>query len=174
MCLWLVSVIQFKAPAESKRFRYVVESLACCVCAYIRCVPKQIPLHSHHDSINIAGPNHNNFNNILFHFNPRQFEHGGQCVLNSKNKGTWGQAVNVPLSTLPLIFGQPSSCTLTIQLSKAGFDVHLNNEHITRLEHRRAIRSGDCSLYLNFPVTDDYGSEYGSTFSNFFFSYIVG
>ena len=138
---------------------------ACCGHTQIRRVPKQIPLRSHHDSINIAGPNHDNFNSVLFHFNPRQFERGGQCVLNSKNKGTWGQAICIPMSTLPLIFGRPSYCKLSIQLSKAGFDIHLDNKHIARLEHRQEIRSGDCSLFLNFPATDDYGSEYSSTFT---------
>ena len=119
--------IRFTAPDDSKRF-----------------------------SINIAGPNHDGFRSVLFHLNPRQFEQGGQMVLNDKKEGTWGQAINIPSSTLPLMFGQPL-CTLIIQLSKDGFDVILNDKHVARLKHRQAIASGKNSLFLNLPATDDYG-----------------
>ena len=67
----------------------------------------------------------------------------------------WGQAVNVPLSTVPVIFGQPA-CTLVIQINGDGFDTFLNDKHIARLEHRRELASGRNSLFLNFPATDDY------------------
>jgi len=76
-------------------------------------------------------------------------------VLNNKQEGMWGQAINVPLSTIPLIFGQASS-TLIIQLNGEGFDAFLNDKHIARLEHRREVASGKNSLFLNFPATDDY------------------
>lgn len=139
-------------------------------------------------SINIAGPDHDNFHSVLFHFNPRHYERGGQLVLNNKQEGMWGQAINgklfecenshtlklafhrlfidryflvisVPLSTVPLIFGQ-TSCTLVIQINGEGFDVFLNEKHIARLEHRRELASGKNSLFLNFPSTDDYNSKY--------------
>ena len=45
-------------------------------------------------SINIAGPDHENFHSVLFHFNPRHYERGGQLVLNNKQEGMWGQAIN--------------------------------------------------------------------------------
>jgi len=108
-------------------------------------------------SINIAGPDHNNFHSVLFHFNPRHYERGGQLVLNNKQEGMWGQAVNVPLSTIPLIFGQ-TSCALIIQINGEGFDVFLNDKHIARLEHRRELASGKNSLFLNLPATDDYNN----------------
>ena len=47
--------IKFHAPQDAKRF-----------------------------SINIAGPAHDRYNDILFHFNPRQFQKGGQLVINAK------------------------------------------------------------------------------------------
>ena len=81
-------------------------------------------------------------------------------VLNNKQEGIWGSAINVPLSQIPLIFGQPS-CTIIIQINGEGFDVFLNDDksHIARLEHRRALATGNISLYLNFPATDDYNSK---------------
>ena len=70
-----------------------------------------------------------------------------------------GLIVSVPLSTIPLIFGQ-TSCTLVIQINCEGFDVFLNETHIARLEHRRELPSGKNSLFLNFPSTDDYNSKF--------------
>jgi Galactoside-binding lectin len=120
--------IKFSAPGDSKRF-----------------------------SINIAGPDHNDFDSILFHFNPRQFERGGQLVINDKQTGIWGQAVNLPLSQVPLIFGQ-TSITLQIQITGEGFDIFIDEKHCARLEHRKELPSKPCSLFLQFPSSDDYAS----------------
>lgn len=120
--------IKFMAPTDSKRF-----------------------------SINISVPDHQDFYDVLFHFNPRQHERGGQVVVNDKTEGIWGQGINIPLSQLPLIFGQVA-CTLVIQINGDGFDVFLENEHCARLEHRRQLPSKRGPLILQFPSTDDYGS----------------
>lgn len=114
------------------------------------------PENSKRFSINIAGPDHHNFESVLFHVNPRQRERGGQLVLNNKQEGTWGQAINIKLNTIPSIFTD-HACTLIIQINGEGFDAFLNNRHIARLEHREELASGSTSLYLNFPATDDYG-----------------
>jgi hypothetical protein len=42
------------------------------------------PSESKRFSINIAAQDNNLFDNILFHFNPRQRERGGQLVVNDK------------------------------------------------------------------------------------------
>lgn len=76
--------------------------------------------------------------------------------MNNKYRGTWGQAINVPLSTIPVIFGQ-ASCTLSIQITQQGFDVFLNNKHIVHMPHRLRLASTKSSLFLNLPATDDYG-----------------
>eukprot|EP00934_Nitzschia_sp_Nitz4_P007746 Nitzschia sp. Nitz4//scaffold239_size30010//1167//2957//NITZ4_008009-RA/size30010-processed-gene-0.9-mRNA-1//-1//CDS//3329543559//7736//frame0 len=120
--------IKFFAPTDSKRF-----------------------------SLNIAGPDHNDFDSILLHFNPRQFERGGQLVINDKQTGVWGKALNLPLSQVPLIFGQ-TAITLQIQINSEGFDVFIEDKHCARLEHRKELPSKSCSLYLQFPSCDDYGS----------------
>ena len=122
--------IKFNAPSDSKRF-----------------------------SINIAGPNNDDFNTVLFHFNPRQRERGGQLVVNAKDKGIWGQAIALPLNQVPLIFGQ-SSITLQIQINGEGFDIFIEDQHCVRLEHRIELPDKPCSLFLQFPSTDDYGSKY--------------
>lgn len=109
-------------------------------------------------SINIAGPDHGDFHDILFHFNPRERERGGQLVINDKQDGIWGQGINIPLSQLPLLFGQVA-CNLMLQISGDGFDVFLEDKHCARLEHRKQLPSGSISLYLQFPSTDDYGSK---------------
>ncbi|KAL7581728.1 hypothetical protein ACA910_022266 [Epithemia clementina (nom. ined.)] len=123
--------IKFSVPSESKRF-----------------------------SLNIAQadqPEHH-FDSILFHFNPRQRERGGQVVMNDKQEGVWGQPLNIPLSRIPVIFGQ-EACTLQIQIHADGFDVFLENQHCARLEHRQDLLSSENSrLCLQFPSTDDYGS----------------
>ena len=121
--------IKYMAPAESKRF-----------------------------SINIAAPGHRQYDSVLFHFNPRQFEKGGQLVLNSKQEGLWGQSVSVPLSRVPKIFGE-TACSLMIQIHDDGFDVYIEDRHCARLEHREPIPSSSGGkLFLQFPATDDYGS----------------
>lgn len=121
--------IKFMAPADSSRF-----------------------------SINIAAPNHENYYSILFHFNPRQYEKGGTVVLNDKKSGIWGHGVNIPLSRLPLIFGE-MSCTLIIQINDEGFDVFINGKHSARLEHRSPLLDDIDKLVLQFPSTDDYGQR---------------
>lgn len=121
--------VKFKAPSDSKRF-----------------------------SINIGlADEHNEYDSILFHFNPRQRERGGQLVINDKSEGTWGQAINIPLSRIPLIFGQASS-TLMIQINTEGFDIFVEKEHCARLEHRTPIPSGRTPLVLQMPASDDYGN----------------
>jgi hypothetical protein len=118
------------------------------------------PFYSHKialNSLNIAGPDHGDFFDVLFHFNPRQRERGGQVVINDKQQGIWGQGINIPLSELPLMFGQVA-CTLVIQINGDGFDVFLEGVHCARLEHRKQLPSGKFSLFLQFPSTDDYGS----------------
>jgi hypothetical protein len=121
--------IKFKAPSDSKRF-----------------------------SINISVANeHNNFDSVLFHFNPRQHQKGGQLVINDKKEGQWGQAINIPLSQLPMIFGQTTS-TLVIQINSEGFDVFIEKEHCARLEHRTSLPSGQTRLVMQFPSSDDSGS----------------
>ena len=150
-------------PEKSRRFRYerlivYVEGSRCLdwICLtwwhfkLLQCIHAPAAV-----SINIGGPDHDNFHSVLFHFNPRHYERGGQLVLNNKKEGMWGQAINVPLSTIPIIFGQPA-CTLVIQINGDGFDTFLNEKHIARLEHRRELASGRNSLFLNFPATDDY------------------
>lgn len=117
----------------------------------------QAPIKSRRFSFNIAGPNHNDFDSILFHFNPRQREKGGQLVVNDKQKGVWGRAVQLPLSQVPLMFGQTSS-TLIIQINGDGFDVFVENKHVARLEHRVELPSRPCKLVLQFPSCDDYRS----------------
>jgi len=119
--------VKFIAPSDSKRF-----------------------------SINITSENHANYDNVLFHFNPRQHEKGGQLVINDKQDGQWGQGLNIPLATLPLIFGQKSS-TLIVQITGDGFDVFLEGKHCARLEHRTPLPSEVSSLVIQMPSTDDYG-----------------
>jgi len=122
--------IKFVAPEESKRF-----------------------------SINITESQNNNYADVLFHFNPRQRQKGGQLVINDKQDGIWGQGINVPLSILPLMFGQ-TACTLILQINGEGFDVFLDGKHCVRLEHRKQLPKNNCSLKLQFPSTDDYGSKF--------------
>ncbi len=121
--------IKFSAPSDSKRF-----------------------------SLNIAEPNHENYYSVLFHFNPRQFERGGQVVVNDKKAGMWGSSINVPLSSLPLMFGEVA-CTLIVQINGDGFDVFMNGQHCVRLEHRTPLPEKERSLVLQFPSTDDYGNR---------------
>lgn len=120
--------IKFMAPADAQRF-----------------------------SLNIASAaDRTEFESILFHFNPRQFERGGQLVVNDKNDGIWGQALAIPLSQVPLLFGQ-TACTLIIQVHGDGFDIFLEGQHCARLEHRQELPTGQ-NLVLQFPSTDDYGA----------------
>lgn len=78
-------------------------------------------------------------------------------MINDKQTGIWGQAINLPLSQIPLIFGQ-TSITLQIQITGDGFDIFIEDKHCARLEHRKELPSKPCSLFLQFPSCDDYGS----------------
>lgn len=120
--------IKFAAPADAKRFSFNIAS---------------------------AASERDHFENILFHFNPRQRERGGQLIVNDKNDGIWGQALALPLSQVPLMFGQ-TACTIMIQINGDGFDIFLESKHCARLEHRQELPTGN--LVLQFPSTDDYGS----------------
>eukprot|EP00591_Stephanopyxis_turris_P001975 CAMPEP_0195523952 /NCGR_PEP_ID=MMETSP0794_2-20130614/23481_1 /TAXON_ID=515487 /ORGANISM="Stephanopyxis turris, Strain CCMP 815" /LENGTH=536 /DNA_ID=CAMNT_0040654063 /DNA_START=25 /DNA_END=1635 /DNA_ORIENTATION=+ len=120
--------IKFHAPQESRRF-----------------------------SLNIVGPGHQDFYDVLFHFNPRQRHRGGQLVVNDKQEGIWGQGVNVNLNQCPQFFGRISQ-TLIIQITGEGFDVFMGERHCCRLEHRTQLPPARCKLQLQFPSTDDYGS----------------
>jgi len=115
------------------------------------------PLDSKRFSINIAQTGNDDFNSVLFHFNPRQHERGGQLVVNDKQEGIWGQAIQIPLSQCPLLFGQ-TAVTLVIQINGDGFDVFLDNKHCARWEHRKELPAGSSPLVVQFPSTDDYGS----------------
>jgi len=115
------------------------------------------PIESSRFSINITLQNHENYRNVLFHFNPRQHQRGGQLVLNHKSEGMWGQGINIPLSTLPVMFGKDSS-TLVVQINGDGFDVFVDGTHCARLEHKTPLPEQKCSLSLQLPSTDDYGT----------------
>lgn len=120
----------------------------------------EVPQESKRFSLNIAQADqaHNDFDSILFHFNPRQRERGGQVVMNDKEGGIWGQALSIPLSQLPVIFGK-DACTLQIQITPDGFDVFFDDLHCARLEHRQDLLASENSrLCLQFPSTDDYGN----------------
>ena len=154
--------LKFTAPSDSKRFRYAKPG-SC----FLRVVCSGSVLSSTGlftivlsicCSLNIAGPSHDDFNSVLFHFNPRQHERGGHLVVNDKQEGIWGQAISLPLSQIPLIFGQ-TSVTLIIQINGDGFDIFLEEKHCARLEHRVELPSKPCSLFLQFPSCDDYGSK---------------
>ena len=45
-----------------------------------------------------------------------------------------------------------------IQVTEEGFDVFVEGEHCSRLEHRTQLPPSLCSLFLQCPSTDDYGS----------------
>ena len=123
-----------------------------------------VPDESARFSINIAQPKNDDYNNILFHFNPRHFQRGGQLVINDRKDTIWGNDISVPLSTLPLMFGK-TSCTLVVQINEEGFDVFVEGKHCARLEHRTDFNQNNLwgnmqkgSLFLQFPSSDDYGN----------------
>ena len=116
------------------------------------------PLSSKRFSFNIATPNHRDYFDILFHFNPRQFEKGGRLILNDKQEGIWGHGVAIPLNNLPFYIFSKDAITLMVQITGDGFDIILNGRHCARLDHRSRLPTGKCSLFLQFPSTDDYGN----------------
>lgn len=122
--------IKFSAPADSKRF-----------------------------SLNIAEKSaSDDYESILFHFNPRLRQRGGQLVINDKVETVWGRALTIPLTQVPLMFGQPS-VTLMIQINEEGFDVFVEGKHCARLEHRSELPSSKTTLVVQFPSTDDSGKK---------------
>lgn len=123
------------------------------------------PKDSTRFSLNITTPDgarDGRFEDVLFHFNPRQFQRGGNLIINDKTATRWGNDISVPLSTMPYMFGI-ESCTLVVQINNDGFDVFVEGVHCARLEHRRALPAAMSgrqrpSLVLQFPSSDDYGN----------------
>ena len=84
-------------------------------------------------------------------------------MLNNKINGTWGHAVGIPLSVLPVIFGE-DACTLLVQINHHGFDVVVNDKYVARLPHPTPLHNNNNhnnnkqqqQLVLNLPATDDY------------------
>jgi hypothetical protein len=109
-------------------------------------------------SFNLTGPKHEDYSEILVHFNPRQHEKGGQLVVNDKQESVWGNALKVPLSELPKIFGQ-TAITMIVQINSDAFDFFVEGKHCVRFLHRIVLPSTPCSLNLQFPSTDDNGSK---------------
>lgn len=63
-------MIKFSAPSDSARF-----------------------------SLNLAGPGNRDYFDVLFHFNPRQFQKGGQLIVNDKQEGIWGMVRHQRIAT---------------------------------------------------------------------------
>jgi len=153
--------IKLNASSESKRFRYVFF-------LHFRLVGRKLiffkGINTHiilcfvqKSSFNITSSLHDEYNDVLVHFNPRQREKGGILVINDKKESVWGAAVTLPLSQLPKIFGQ-TAVTIIMQINSDGFDFFVEGEHCARLVHRTKLPTGACSLNLQFPSTDDYGN----------------
>lgn len=122
--------VKFSAPPDAKRF-----------------------------SFNLVSPDHDGFSNILFHFNPRQYDKrgGGKIVLNDKIGEKWGKAINIPLSQFPVMFGRV--CTILVQLDSAGFNVLVNDSgHRLHFNRRQKFKPDWDHLILQCPSTDDYGN----------------
>lgn len=116
-----------------------------------------VPADAKRFSFNIAAPTHDNFCNILFHFNPRQYEHGGKVVLNDKCNGVWGRAIDIPLSEFPVVFGR--QCVFTVQMDAMGFNVFVDGKRGAHFHHRQQLKSSWEFLVLQCPSTDDYGNR---------------
>ncbi len=79
-------------------------------------------------------------------------------MVNEKQESVWGNALKVPLSELPKIFGQ-TAITIMVQINSDAFDFFVEGIHCVRFLHRIVLPSTACSLNLQFPSTDDNGSK---------------
>ena len=59
-------------------------------------------------------------------------------MVNDKQEGIWGQSIALPLSQVPLMFGQ-TSVTLQIQINGDGFDIFIEDRHCARFRTSQGI-----------------------------------
>ena len=100
-------------------------------------------------SFNVAAPKYRDYFDVLFYFNPRQFEKGVMLALNDKQEGMCGHSVSAHFNSLPHFVFIKEYITLIIQISGNRCDVMLNVKCRDRTARRsRSITNDKCSLNL--------------------------
>eukprot|EP01084_Bolivina_argentea_P164384 285781_1 len=117
-----------------------------------------VPKDSTTWAINICPRKHDEFMNVLFHFNPRQREKGGTLIQNDRKASTWKNAEKLSLKYLPALFGR--TFDFAVQVNEDGFHTAVDTVYATTFLHRTLLHELEDpnSMILQVLCTDDYGN----------------
>jgi hypothetical protein len=117
-----------------------------------------VPQDSTTWALSICPNQHEEFMNVLFHFNPRQRERGGTLVQNERVSSRWSAAERTPLEYFAPLFGR--TFDLAVQVNEDGFHTAIDTKYAATFMHRSPIDSWSRTgpLVLEVPHTDDYGN----------------
>ncbi|CAM9159115.1 unnamed protein product [Ectocarpus fasciculatus] len=113
-----------------------------------------IPAHSTSWAINICPKDHKDFEEILFHFNPRR----RFVAMNNREGNIWGQQEKHMLSTRwPEVFNV--SINVAVQIDAAGFHVAVDGKYCATFAHRTKVPPTGEELVLQVMTRDDYDTN---------------
>jgi hypothetical protein len=116
-----------------------------------------MPTAAQRFAFNICPLEHEDYSNILVHFNPRR-QRGGQIVLNNRDGDTWGKLMRLWQGAEAFMSGD--TFELRILITQSGFLFFTNGSFIAEFSHRGQLPA-DGNLLLNVSITDDYGNPEG-------------
>ncbi|CAM9447947.1 unnamed protein product [Discosporangium mesarthrocarpum] len=116
-----------------------------------------VPPSSTSWGINICPPDHSDFNDVLFHFNPRiRF-----VALNDRRDGKWGVQEKIQ-RVFPNLFGGVL-LTVAVQMDREGFHVAVDNVYRTTFKQRRPLPEDGSKLVVQVMTKDDFDSPMALT-----------
>ncbi|CAM9228209.1 unnamed protein product, partial [Hapterophycus canaliculatus] len=115
-----------------------------------------VPAHSESWGINICAKDHKQFEEIMFHFNPRR----RFVAMNNRESNVWGQQEKYMLTTRwPDMFNV--SINVAVQIDGAGFHVAVDGKYCATFAHRTKLPTSGEELCLQVMTEDDYGTNLG-------------
>eukprot|EP00903_Cladosiphon_okamuranus_P008036 g7751.t1 len=114
-----------------------------------------VPAHSRSWGINISPRNHKDFEEIVFHFNPRR----RFVAMNNRESNIWGQQEKYMLPRWPEMFNV--SISVAVQIDRAGFHVAVDGKYCATFTHRTKLPQNGEDLTLQVMTKDDYDTNLG-------------
>eukprot|EP00752_Nemacystus_decipiens_P001974 g1898.t1 len=112
-----------------------------------------VPSHSNSWGINICPKNHKDFQEIVFHFNPRR----KFVAMNNREDNIWGQQEKYMLARWPDMFSV--SISVAVQIDRAGFHVAIDGKYCATFTHRTKLPPNGEELALQVMTKDDYDTN---------------
>ncbi|CAM9300799.1 unnamed protein product [Pylaiella littoralis] len=114
-----------------------------------------VPPHSRSWGLNICPRDHKQFEEIIFHFNPRR----RFVAMNHRDGNVWGQQEKYMLPRWPDMFNV--SINVAVQIDRTGFHVAVDGKYCATFAHRTKLPSSGEELTLQVMTRDDYNTSLG-------------